>query len=219
MKRILAALAAAFALFAQEHHPVTDRAIAPVMGAAGADWLTRPDREAEEHPEAALDEIGIPSGATVADVGAGVGFYTLRLAKRVGATGKVYANDIQPEMLQILRKRMKEAGLVNIEPVLGTPEDPKLPKGALDLELLVDVYHEFSHPREMLRKLRESLKPDGRLAMLEFRGEDPDLPIRPEHKMTVKQVLAEVQPEGFRLVRRSEILPRQHILIFQKSTD
>ncbi len=186
------------------------------MGEAGADWLTRPERAAEEHPEAALDEIGIPKGATVADIGAGVGFYSLRLAQRVGPAGKVYANDIQPGMLDLLKQRMQAAGAKNIVPVLGTVNDPKLPPDAIDLELLVDVYHEFAEPQIMLLRLREALKPDGRLVLLEFRGEDQALPIRPEHKMTVKQVLAEIEPEGFRLVKRSEVLPRQHILIFAK---
>ncbi len=202
---------------AQDQHPITKRQIAPVMGEAGADWLTRPEREAEEHPEAALDEISIPKGATVADIGAGVGFYSLRLAQRVGPTGKVYANDIQAGMLDMLKQRMQAAGVKNIIPVLGTVSDPKLPANTMDLELLVDVYHEFAQPQIMLRKLREALKPDGRLVLLEFRGEDEALPIRPEHKMTVKQVLAEIQPEGFHLAKRSEILPRQHILIFTKT--
>lgn len=214
MKRLLCCVLATLAC-AQDQHPITKRQIAPVMGEAGADWLTRPEREAEEHPEAALDEIGIPKGATVADIGAGVGFYSLRLARRVGPSGTVYANDIQPGMLVRLKQRMQAAGVNNIIPVLGTVSDPKLPANSVDLELLVDVYHEFSQPQVMLRKLREALKPEGRMVLLEFRGEDKALPIQPAHKMTVAQVLAEIEPEGFRLVERSEILPRQHILIFK----
>ena len=198
-------------------HPVTGRHIAPVMGAAGADWLVRPEREAEEAPDAALDAIGIPRGATVADVGAGVGYFTWRLAERVGPSGKVYANDIQPEMLDLLRKNMAARHLTNVETVLGQEDDPRLPPGRIDLVLLVDVYHEFSQPQKMLEKIRESLKPDGRLVLLEYRKEDPSIPIRPEHKMSVSEVRAEVQPEGFRFEKNLDTLPRQHILIFRKS--
>ena len=198
-------------------HPITGRHIAPVMGVGGADWLVRPEREAEESPDAALDAIGIYRGATAADVGAGVGYFTWRLAERVGPAGKVYANDIQPEMLDLLRKNMAARRLSNVEAVLGTEDDPKLPAGKIDLILLVDVYHEFSQPQKMLRKMRESLKPDGRLVLLEYRKEDPDVPIRPEHKMSVEEVRAEVQPEGFRFVKNLDVLPRQHILIFGKS--
>ncbi len=211
---LISALALA-ACNAQEH-PITKREIAPVMGVGGADWLERPERESEEHPSVALDEIGIRPGSTVADIGAGSGFYSIRLAQRVGPQGKVYANDIQPGMLQLLRKNSAASGLTNIIPVLGTDSDPKLPAGSLDLALLVDVYHEFSQPQQMIRKLRQSLKPDGRLVLLEYRAEDPTVPIRPEHKMTIDQVVAELRPEGFQLVRRSEKLPWQHILIFGK---
>ena len=198
-------------------HPVTGRHIAPVMGVGGAGWLVRPEREAEEAPDAALDAIGIAHGETVADVGAGAGYFTWRMAERVGPTGKVYANDIQPEMLDLLRKNIAARHLTNVETVLGTEGDPKLPLGQIDLILLVDVYHEFSQPQKMLRKMRESLKPDGRLVLLEYRKEDPNVPIRPEHKMSVEEVRAEVQPEGFRFEKNLSTLPRQHILIFRKS--
>jgi ubiquinone/menaquinone biosynthesis C-methylase UbiE len=187
------------------------------MGPAGADWLVRPEREAEEQPDAALDAIGIVKGSSVADVGAGAGYMTWRLAERVGTSGKVYANDIQQKMLDLLRKNMAERKLANVETVLGTLDDPKLPPGAIDLALLVDVYHEFSEPQQMLRHIRDALRPDGRLVLLEYRAEDPKVPIRPEHKMTVAQAKAEVEPEGFRLDRVLETLPRQHILIFRKN--
>jgi ubiquinone/menaquinone biosynthesis C-methylase UbiE len=213
MKRFLLAIILAASGAAQQSHPATSRPIPPVMGVAGADWLTRPEREAEEHPGAALDEIGIHKGMTVADIGAGVGYYTGLLAERVGPEGKVYAEDIQPGMLALLRKRLSGENIVTI---LGAESDPKLPAQSVDIALLVDVYHEFSQPRAMLRKLRESLKSDGRLVLLEFRAEDPKIPIRPEHKMTVEQVKAELEPEGFELIRRSEKLPWQHILIFGK---
>ena len=198
-------------------HPITGRRFAGVMGVGGADWLVRPEREEEEQPDAALDAIGIVKGSTVADVGAGAGYMSWRMAERVGPGGKVYANDIQPQMLEMLRRNMAARKLTNVETVLGTFDDPRLPAGAIDLVLLVDVYHEFSEPQKMLRRIRDSLRPDGRLVLLEYRGEDPKVPIRPEHKMTVAQVKAELEPEGFRLDKTLETLPRQHILIFRKN--
>jgi SAM-dependent methyltransferase len=217
MRRFASLLLLAATLLAQNQHPITGRPYAGVMGAAGADWLVRPEREAEEQPDKALDLLNIAKGSTAADIGAGAGYMTWRLAERVGPTGKVYANDVQPAMLAILRRNMHERKLENVETVLGAFDDPKLPAGAIDLVLLVDVYHEFSEPQKMLRKIRESLKPDGRLVLLEYRAEDPKVPIRPEHKMTVAQVKAELEPEGFTMDRVLEDLPRQHILIFKKT--
>jgi SAM-dependent methyltransferase len=201
----------------QSEHPLSGRRIAPVMGAAGADWLDRSERESEENPEGALDAIGIKPGMVVGDVGAGTGYMSLRMAKRVGPTGKVYAEDVQPEMLHRLRQNAAEAKLNNIQTVLGGEADPKLPPNTLDLILLVDVYHEFSQPQKMLRKMRESLKSDGRLVLLEYRKEDPTIPIRPEHKMSVQEVKLEVEAEGFHLDQVLEALPRQHILILTKT--
>jgi SAM-dependent methyltransferase len=203
---------------AQDEHPITGRRIAPVMGVSGAEWLERSERELEEMPEAALDAIGIQKGMAVADVGAGVGYFSIRMANRVGPTGKVYANDVQPEMLTMLKQRAAKAKVTNIVTVLGTESDPKLPPKSLDLILLVDVYHEFSQPQVMLQKLRQALKDDGRLVLLEFRKEDPRIPIRQEHKMSVEEVKAEVIPEGFRLDKLLKDLPRQHIFIFRKNT-
>jgi precorrin-6B methylase 2 len=213
----LLALVATSLFAGQGEHPVTGRKIAGVMGVQGADWLNRPEREKEENPEAALDALKIRPGMAVADVGAGTGYMSLRLAKRVGPTGKVYANDLQPEMLRRLRDNAAKAGLTNIETVQGGESDPKLPAGQLDLVLLVDVYHEFSKPREMIDKIRESLKPDGRLVLLEYRKEDPNVPIREEHKMTVGEVKAELEPQGFLMSKVIETLPRQHILILTKA--
>src|SRR5262245_6676697 len=153
-------------------HPVSGRRFAQVMGAAGADWLDRAERVDEEEPDRAIAVLSIPRGATVADVGAGSGYMTEKLAARVGPTGKVYANDLQPEMLQLLSKRLMTRRINNVTLVQGAVDDPHLPAAALDLELLVDVYHEFSAPQAMLRHLRESLKPDGRLVLLEYRKED-----------------------------------------------
>ena len=205
-----------FICCAEDVHPITHRRIAQVMGASGADWLVRPERQSEEHPDEALDALKIAKGAVVADVGAGVGYFTWRLAERVGPTGVVYGEDIQQEMLDQLGKNMRDRHMGNVRPVLGTIDDPKLPKDALDLILLVDVYHEFSEPEKMLDRMRESLKPNGRLVLLEYRGEDPNVPIRPEHKMTVKQVQAEVQPEGFKFEQSIEVLPQQHIIVFRR---
>src|SRR5258705_9210369 len=143
-----------FGAAAQATHPASGREIAPVMGMGGADWLVRSEREKEEAPDAALDAIGIKKGDVVADVGAGVGYFTWRMAERVGPAGKVYASDIQPGMLEQLQKNVAARGLMNVVPVLGTDVDPKLPAGKLDLALLVDVYHEFSQPRKMLARIR-----------------------------------------------------------------
>lgn len=217
MRRLACLFLLAAALLAQNTHPISGRRYANVMGAQGAGWLVRPERESEEQPDRALDLLKIAKGSTAADIGAGAGYITWRLAERVGPAGKVYANDIQPEMLDLLQRNMRQRKLENVESVLGDIDDPKLPAGAMDLVILVDVYHEFSEPQKMLRKIRESMKPDGRLVLLEYRGEDPKVPIRPEHKMTVAQVKAELEPEGFKMDKVLEDLPRQHILIFKKA--
>jgi SAM-dependent methyltransferase len=216
MHRFACILLLAAAAFSQDRHPISGRRYAGVMGPAGADWLVRPEREAEEKPDLALKLIGVPKGSVVGDVGAGAGYLTWRLAALVGPAGKVYANDIQPEMLELLKSNMRQRKINNVEAVLGAYDDPKLPPDSLDLVLLVDVYHEFSEPQKMLRHIRASLKPDGRLVLLEYRGEDPAVPIRPEHKMTVAQVKMELEPEGFHMDRVIEDLPRQHILILKK---
>jgi ubiquinone/menaquinone biosynthesis C-methylase UbiE len=215
--RTLWVFATAVCLYAQGVHPVTGRRLAGVMGMGGADWLVRAEREFEEEPDRALDAIGVTKGSVVADIGAGVGYFTWRLAERVGPEGKVYGVDIQPGMVERLRRNVEQRGLKNVESVLGETADPKLTANSIDLLLLVDVYHEFSEPQKMLGKMRKALKPDGRLVLLEYRKEDPKVPIRPEHKMSVADVKAELEPEGFRLERVSDVLPRQHILIFRKN--
>ena len=219
---VILSLVLAFLLFqtsfAQSEHPITGRRIAPVMGVAGAGWLDRSERETEEAPELALDSIGLRQGQVVADVGAGTGYFALRIARRVGPEGKVYANDVQPEMLDKLRANAQRENLSNVETVLGSVADPKLPAGKIDVVLLVDVYHELSQPQEMLQHIRAALKPDGRLVLLEYRKEDPAIPIRLEHKMSVAEVKAEVEAEGYKLDKAVETLPRQHIIIFKKLT-
>ncbi len=218
-RAVIALLIVAGAVWAQAVHPKSGRRIASVMGFSGAQWLERSEREIEEMPDAALESIGIKAGMTAADVGAGSGYFTVRLARRVGAEGKVYAQDIQPEMLRLLRRRLEKANFDNVVTVLGTETDPKLPENSLDLILMVDVYHEFSQPQRMLRELRKALKDDGRLVLLEYRKEDPWVPIRPEHKMSVAEAKLEVEDEGFLLERVGKELPRQHILVFKKNID
>jgi ubiquinone/menaquinone biosynthesis C-methylase UbiE len=216
MRRAVCVLVFAFTLAAQTKHPITGRPYAGVMGPQGADWLVRPERESEEQPDKALDLLQIPKGSTAADIGAGAGYITWRLAERVGPTGRVYANDIQPAMLTLLRRNMKERHLDNVEPVLGMIDDPRLPANTMDLVILVDVYHEFSEPQKMLRRMHEELKPGGRLVLLEYRKEDPAIPIRIDHKMTVAEAKMEVEAEGYALSKVDEVLPRQHILIFTR---
>jgi ubiquinone/menaquinone biosynthesis C-methylase UbiE len=200
----------------EDVHPITHRRIAQVMGPGGADWLDRPERESEEHPDQAVDALKIWPGAAVADIGAGVGYFTWRLAERVGPQGVVYAEDIQQSMLEQLRQNMDQHHVANVHPVLGLIDDPKLPQNSVDLILMVDVYHEFSEPEKMLDRMREALKPNGRLVLLEYRAEDPKVPIRPDHKMTLKDVRAEVEPKGYRFDQSIESLPQQHLIIFRK---
>ena len=197
-------------------HPISGRRFAQVMSAAGAAWLDRPERIEEEEPDRALDVLKIQKGAVVADVGAGSGYFTAKLSSRVGPAGKVYAVDIQPEMLRLLGLRLAKGNITNVTLVPGDVDNPRLPASTLDLELLVDVYHEFSAPQTMLKHLRDALKPAGRLVLLEYRKEDPSIPIRPEHKMSVAEAKLELEAEGFTLSQVNESLPRQHILVFTK---
>ena len=218
LKQLIFATITASLLLAQAEHPVTGRRIASVMGIGGAEWLERTEREIEEMPETALDKIGLKPGMVVADVGAGVGYFTVRLAKRVGPEGKIFALDVQPEMLAKLRRHAAESKLTNIQPILSSESDPRLPENCCDLILMVDVYHELSQPQVMLRKMRRALKNDGRLVLLEYRKEDPHIPIRSEHKMSVAEAKAEVEAEGFKLDSVLKDLPRQHIFVFRKQS-
>ena len=201
---------------AQAVHPITGRQIAPVMGMSGADWLDREERAREEHPDEALAALDLKPGMAVGDVGAGTGYYSIRIAKRILPGGIVYADDIQAEMLQRLREHAAAQRVSNIQTILGTESDPMLPQGKLDLVVLVDVYHEFSRPQRMLQGIRMGLKPGGRLVLFEYRKEDPAIPIRPEHKMSLAEVKAEVTPEGYRFEKVVETLPWQHIIFFRK---
>ena len=197
-------------------HPVSGRALALPMGVAGAPWLDRPERELEENPELAIRLMRIERGSTVADVGAGSGYFTVRLAKAVGTMGKVYAVDIQSGMLELLKRAVARERFTNVVPVLAAEDDPRLPEQSLDLVLMGDVYHELSSPQVTLAHLRRALKPGGRLVLLEYRAEDPAVPIRPEHKMSKAQVKLEVEHDGFRQLRVYDDLPRQHLIVFTR---
>lgn len=203
------------ALQAQAVHPVTGRPIAPVMGSRGADWLDRSDRQAEEKPDLAIKELNLKPGMIVADIGAGTGYYSIRIAQQVRPGGRVLSDDIQPEMLARLRANAKSANVTNIETILGSESNPHLPFRTVDLVIMVDVYHELSRPQRMLEHIREALKPDGQLVLLEYRKEDPRVPIRPEHKMSLADVKAEIEPEGYQFVKSIETLPWQHMIFFR----
>jgi ubiquinone/menaquinone biosynthesis C-methylase UbiE len=200
--------------------PRLDRGRTPAepMSYLGADWLTRPERIEEEQPDQMLAALHLRPGMVVADIGAGVGYHAFRISVMVGPEGRVYATDIQPEMLAMLRKSAAERGIENVVTVLSGETTTGLPKGAIDLALMVDVYHELRQPERFLDALKEALKPDGPLALVEFRGEDPNVPIKEEHKMTAAQVIRELDAAGFSLIERQEFLPWQHLLIFVRKT-
>src|SRR5881396_358163 len=170
--------------YRQQHDPngigkfYLGREIAHIMGHQAADWLERPEREAEEHTETLVDQLQVKPGDTVADIGAGTGYLSRPLGRKVGPKGTVLAVDVQPEMLELLTNNMAAARLTNVRPILGTPSNPNLPRNSVDLAVLVDVYHEFDHPWEMMQAITRSLKPRGRVALVEFRGEDPTVPIK-----------------------------------------
>ena len=191
------------------------REIARVMGHRGAAWLERPGRERSELPDRVVDALALEPEDVVADIGAGTGYFSFRLAPRV-PRGRVLAVDIQPEMLDQIAFRKRLSGATNVEPVLGTLTDPKLPPDAVDLALLVDAYHEFSHPREMMEGLRKALRPGGRVVLVEYRAEDPSVRIKPLHKMTEAQVRLELEAVGFAHVETLDFLPSQHFIVFEK---
>ncbi len=191
------------------------REIARVMSHRGAAWLERADREREERPEVLIDALGLEADDVVADLGAGTGYFTFRMAPLV-PQGRVYAVDIQTEMLRIIEDRAETEGFDNVAPVLGTETGPGLRTQSTDLTLLVDAYHEFSHPAEMLASIYDATRPEGRLVLVEYRAEDPDVPIRRLHKMTEEQVRLEVEAAGFRFVENLDVLPQQHLLVFER---
>lgn len=194
------------------------REIAFVMGFPAATWLERPEREEEERLTLLVRSLKLKPGMVVADIGAGSGVISMMMAKVVGKSGKVIAVDIQQEMLQLLGDKIKDRNIKNIELVLGTVKSPKLEADSIDLALMVDVYHEFEFPYETMLELSKALKPGGRVAFVEYRKEDPDVPIKLVHKMTEKQIKAEIgQPEfGLEWKETVRTLPRQHIVIFER---
>lgn len=192
------------------------RRVAQPMGYMHMNWLSRPERIQEENPQEMLDQLNLKPGLVVCDLGAGDGYHTLQIAPRVGPNGKVIAVDIQPQMLQELSRRLADKKLENVETILGELWDPKLPENSVDLVLMVDVYHEFSHPTQMLAALRKSLAPNGLIALVEFRAEDPTVLIRAEHKMTKAQILKEYKANGFKLAKEYDRLPWQHLMFMQR---
>lgn len=194
------------------------REIAHFMTHEGAPWLEREDRDHEERPDLVLEALKLQPGQIVADVGCGTGYFSWRLARAVAPGGRVYGVEIQPEMLEQFARNMKAREVENAIGVLGTAEDPRLPE-PIDLVLMVDVYHELSHPAEMMKALCERLKPGGRVALVEYRGEDPDLPIKLLHKMTEPQIKKEMTALPLEYVETVQTLPRQHLVIFRKAAD
>lgn len=193
------------------------RHIAHVMGHQGAPWLERNEREAEENPTKLLELFELKPGDRIADIGVGSGYHTRRIAPIVGDEGQVYAVDIQPEMLDILIRGLTQAGITNVTPVLGEIEDTKLPPNLIDMAFMVDVYHECSHPFEMIQSICRALKPGGRLILVEYRKEDDSVPIKPLHKMTETQVRREMEPHPLKWIKTdSTSLPWQHLIVFEK---
>jgi SAM-dependent methyltransferase len=192
------------------------REIAHVMGSSNAVWLDRSSRPSEENTQLAIDKITLPATATIADIGAGTGYYTFRLATKV-PKGKVYAVEIQDEMIRALNNKKKQLNSTNVEVIKGTITSPNLPVNSVDLAVMVDVYHELEYPVEVLASIKKSLKKDGQLLLIEYKGEDPSVAIRPLHKTTVAQLNKELGANGFKLVYDGEFLPIQHFLLYKKA--
>lgn len=209
-------LASAFANDINQKKPdvYMGRQIAWTMHAAGADWLLRNEREKEESTQEMIKALDLKEGMTVADVGCGNGYHALMMAKLVGDSGTILCVDVQQKMLDLLAIRAKKAGVKNYKPILGEFEDPKLPDGKVDIILIVDAYHEFTNPEAMLKKMRKSLSKNGLMVLLEFRAEDKSVPIKPDHKMSKKQILKEMNANGFKLEKSYDKLPWQHMMFF-----
>jgi predicted methyltransferase len=192
------------------------REIAHVMGAAGMAWLERPEREREERPQQVIDALGIRKGQTVADLGAGSGYFSFRMAPKVGTEGKVLAVDIQEEMLNVVRQRAQREGIKNVVAMRSTTSDAKLPSASVDLLLMVDVYHELEYPYEVMQSVVRALKPGGRVALVEYRKEDPEVQIKEVHKMSERQIIKEMAAVGLQHTQTIDTLPIQHLAIFTK---
>ena len=191
------------------------REIAQVMGAAGIDWLERPQRQSEENTRLAIQKMNLAPDAIVADIGAGSGYFSFRIASGLPA-GKVYSVEVQDEMISYLNNKKKETGVGNVIVVKGDSMNVRLPDQTIDIAIMVDVYHELSWPREIIQSIRKSLKPSGKILLIEYRGEDPSIPIKQLHKTTVKQLSKEFNANGFQLDYQGEFLPTQHFLLFKK---
>lgn len=191
------------------------REISHVMGHLGASWLERPQRERDERTDILIDALPLSADSVVADIGAGTGYFAFPVAARV-PQGRVLAVDIQDEMLAVINARKSKSGVTNVEAIRGTVTDPNLPPGAVDVIFIVDAYHEFSHPREMGRAMREALRIGGNLILIEYRAEDPDVPIKRLHKMTQEQVKKEMQAIGMTFKETLDDLPQQHFMVFEK---
>jgi tRNA A58 N-methylase Trm61 len=192
------------------------REIAHVMGAAGMEWLERPEREVEEAPQRVIDALDIRKGQTVVDLGAGSGYFSFRMASKVGKEGKVLAVDIQEEMLRVVRQRAQREGITNVVAVRSTESDAKLPAASADLVLMVDVYHELEYPYEVMQSVVKALKPGGRVALVEYRKEDPRIMIKEVHKMSEQQIIKEMAAVGLKHLQTIKTLPIQHLAIFSK---
>ena len=192
------------------------REISHVMGHLGAAWLERPTREREERTDQLFKNLPLAPDSVVADIGAGTGYFTFPMAKQV-PEGRVLAVDIQQEMLNMISGRMASEGVSNIQPVLGSERDPGLEPSSVDLILMVDAYHEFAWPREMGDAMARALKPGGRLVLIEYRAEDPSVPIKRLHKMSVKQARREMEAVGLKLERNGRFLPQQHFMVFRRA--
>lgn len=192
------------------------REISKVMGFQGASWLERAERDQEERGDLLIAELGLKPGMDVADVGAGTGYYARRIAPLVGPKGRVYAVDVQPEMLRVLAATAKRPGLGNLVPVLGADTDVRLAMSSVDLAIMVDVYHELEFPHEVLASIVRAVRPGGRVVFVEYRGEDPRVPIKALHKMTEKQVRLEAAEHALVWERTVGTLPWQHVLVFRR---
>ena len=191
------------------------REIASVMSAAGGAWLERDTRQKEENVALAISKLDLKPNSVVADIGAGTGYYSFRIAPKV-PQGKVYAVEVQDEFITALQARKKELSLTNVEVIKGSNQSPNLPAASVDLAIMVDVYHELEYPQEMLQAIYKALKPTGKLLLLEYRAEDRAIPIKELHKMSVAQVNKELSANGFKLSRREDFLPIQHFLLYEK---
>jgi predicted methyltransferase len=215
---VCALVGSTIAIAQEEAQP--KREPAAVMSFHGAAWLERPGREEEEKPHEVLKVMNLKNGDVVADIGCGTGYYGRKIAKEVAPDGKVYGVDIQPEFIEMIKEFCEKEGITNVIPILGDEDDPKLPKGELDWMILTDVYHEFQQAEAMLAKMREALKPDGKVLLLEYRLHGKTAAhIKTDHRMSVVQVLSEWNAAGFELVDLQEFLPSQHLFVFGKDPD